>query len=115
MLDEDDGDPRLAAVKDLEEECGISIKGDELIDLTELAFHEAADAGHLPYPGIAPSAGACDEILRYYYLEKSVTKEQLQNLQNKIIPGKEFSHTIFLHVVPWNNVWKISGDSKTMM
>ncbi|CAB9513906.1 keto reductase family 1 member C1 homolog [Seminavis robusta] len=113
--DDDDDDPRIAAVKDLEEECGLTVQKDDLVDLTEAACQEAMEAGHLPYPGIAPSAGACDEVIRYFYVEKSVTPEQLQNLQNKIIPATEFGETINLHVVPWEKVWKISGDSKTMI
>ena len=114
MVDEDD-DPKVAAVKELEIECGMTVRTDELIDLTELACQEAVDAGHLAYPGVAPAGGTSDEIVRYYYIEKSVTKQQLEGLQNKLVGAAEFSGHIYLHVVPWDKVWKMSGDSKTMM
>lgn len=103
------------AVKELYEECGISVSADELIDMTELACQEATDAGHLPYAGIAPSSGACDEVVRFFYLERSVTTEMLNSLKNKLISASEFSEFITLHVVPWDRVWKMSGDSKTIM
>lgn len=114
MVDEDD-DPRVAAVKELEVECGMTVKKEELVDLTELACQEAADAGHLAYPGVAPAAGTSDEMIRYYYIAKRVTKQQLDSLQNKLIGAAEFSGHMYLHVVPWEKVWKMSGDSKTMM
>ena len=69
MVDDDD-DPSVAAVKELEVECGMTVSKDELVDLTELACQEAADAGHLAYPGVAPAAGTSDEMIRYYYVEK---------------------------------------------
>lgn len=117
MLDdeEDHRNPSRVAVKVLEEECGITVGASELVDLTNLACKEATDAGHLPYPGVAPSSGACDEFVRYFYIEKSVRVVQLEGLHKKLVAGKEFSAFIYLHVVPWEKVWKISGDSKTMM
>jgi len=117
MLDdeEDYNDPKAAAVKDLEEECGICVQTEELVDLTELACQESTDAGHIPFPGVAPAGGTCDEVIRYYYVEKSVTVEQLKGLENKMIAATEFSEFIYLHVVPWEKVWKLSGDSKAMM
>lgn len=83
--------------------------------MTELACQEATDAGHLPHRGISLSGGACDEIVRFFYLEKSITTAQLTSLQNKLIAAAEFSEFINLHIVPWDRVWKMSGDSKTMM
>lgn len=117
MLDaeEDYRNPSRAAVTVLELECGIAVETKELVNLTELACQEATDAGHLPYPAVASSGGACDEFVRYFFIEKCVTVEQLKGLDKKMVAGKEFSEFIYLNVVPWEQLWKISGDSKTMI
>lgn len=117
MLDseKDYRNPRRVAKKVLEEECGITVDAAELVDLTDLACQEATVSGHLPYPAVAPSGGACDEFVRYFYIEKTVTLEQLKGLDKKLVAGKEFSAFMHLHVVPMERVWKMSGDSKTMM
>jgi ADP-sugar diphosphatase len=115
IVDDEDGSYKHAAVRELEEECLISVKPDELIDLTELACQEAADAGHLPSPGISTSGGACDEMVSFFYTEKTVTVEQLKSLENKLVAASEFGTFMTLHIVPWDKVWKMSGDSKTML
>ena len=61
------------AAKELEQECGIRLKASELINLTDLAFADAHEKGHLPYLGIAPSPGGCDEFIAIIYVEKKVT------------------------------------------
>ena len=117
MLDSEEEyrNPSRAAKKVLEEECGITVAAEELVDLTDLACQEATVMGHLPYPGVAPSGGTCDEFVRYFYVEKTVTLEQLKGLDKKLVASKEFSTAHVLTVVPMEKVWKVSGDSKTMM
>lgn len=114
MIDDEDENPIGTAVKELEEECGIRVDPKELIDLTGLAL-SCKDSNNSTTCGIAPSGGACDELVNFFYLEKKVTKNQLDGLRNKLIGASEFGEFITLHVVPWDQVWKLSNDAKTMV
>jgi ADP-sugar diphosphatase len=115
MLDDENESVVGIAVKEMEEECGLQIHPYDLIDLTELALEETVHRGYLPIPAIAPSPGGCDEFIRYMYLEKNVTKKELHEMKGRLTGLRDHGEYITLHVVPMNDVWKISGDAKAMM
>jgi ADP-sugar diphosphatase len=102
------------AAKEMEEECGIKIRPSDLTDLTQLACQEAELAGHLPCSGIAPSPGGCDEFLRYTYVERKVTKEDLDRMRGRLAGLREHGEYITLRVVPLEDMWKISADNKAI-
>jgi len=112
----DHGSVKGIAVAELQEECGITVRGEEdFVDLTELACREAVASGNLPIAALSPSGGACDEMLQYLYLEKKVTVAELEEMQGRLHGLREHGEYITLTVVPWDDVWRISGDSKAMM
>lgn len=117
MIDDDNETVAGIAVKEMEEECGIHVRASDLIDLTELAFHEttAVQMGYLPICAIPPSPGGCDEFLRYMYLEKKVTMNELNEMKGRLAGLREHGEYITLSVVPKDDVWKVSGDAKAMM
>jgi ADP-sugar diphosphatase len=100
-----------AAVQELQEECGIEVRTADLVDLTALACQEAS----LPVAAIPPSPGGCDEFIRCMYLEKKVTRRELQELQGRLTGLRDDGEYISLRVVPLQDVWKVSGDAKAMM
>jgi len=115
MLDSDAHSVSGIAVQEMEEECGITVRDTDFVDLTELACQEAVALGNLPMAALSPSGGACDEMLRYLYLEKKVTTAELEEMRGRLHGLREHGEYITLEVVPMEDVWKISGDSKAMM
>ena len=115
MLDSDAHSVSGIAVQEMEEECGITVCDTDFVDLTELACQEAVALGNLPMAALSPSGGGCDEMLRYLYLEKKVTAAELEEMRGRLHGLREHGEYITLEVVPMEDVWKISGDSKAMM
>jgi ADP-sugar diphosphatase len=115
MIDDEHESVAGIAVKEMEEECGIVVRPSDLIDLTELALGQVVQNGHLPIAAIAPSGGGCDEFVRFMYLEKKVTIEELNAMRGRLSGLRDHGEFITLSVVPMEDVWKVSGDSKAIM
>jgi ADP-sugar diphosphatase len=111
------------AAKEMKEETGIEIKETDLIDLTQLAYGpgepcgvggtEAAVAGG-PLHGMYPSAGGCDEFLRLMYFTKVVERDYLTALHGKLTGCVEEQENIRLELVRYEDLWRLSPDSKTL-
>jgi ADP-sugar diphosphatase len=78
MVD-DGGSFQGTAAKELEEECGLNISVNELINLSELAIPK----GESPR-AMFPSAGGCDEYVPIFLYEKRIPREQLQEWTGKL-------------------------------
>ena len=115
MLDDSDTSIRGIAVQEMQQECGITIQPSDLIDLTALACHDAVREGHLSETAIPSSPGGCDESIRYMYMEKKVTVDELDQMRGRLTGLRAHGELIVLRVVPMEQVWRISGDSKAMM
>lgn len=102
------------AAKELQEECGIRLKASELINLTDIAFEDAFMKGHLPYLGVAPSPGGCDEFIGITYVEKKVTLLQLDAMKGRLGGERVHGELITLRIVPFDDAWRSSGDSKCL-
>jgi hypothetical protein len=74
------------AVREIEEECGIVIHPSELVDLTSLASQYHPQWSQV---GIPPSPGGCDEVMRYFYLEKKVTDREIADMQHRLTGLRE--------------------------
>ena len=106
-MDDDSNTIKGTAVKEMEEECGIIIQAEELVDLTQFTQKGGG--------GIPLSQGGCDEYMRFFYLEKSVSKSQLDSMRNRLTGLRQEGEVITLRVVPYEDVWRISADSKAIM
>ncbi len=91
------------AAKELDEELGVKISQDELIDLTEFAGY----AG-----GSFVSPGGTDETLRLFAYEKDVTEEELASYEGKCTGLIEEGEQITLKIVELESLWRID-DMKT--
>jgi len=120
MMDNDGHTIKGTAVKEMEEECGIAIRPGELVDLTKLAFStDSASCGDgIPSSmvvsnagqrlgGVPPSQGGCDEVMRLLYLEKLVTKRDLEQMRNRMTGLRHEGEVITLRVVPYKEAWRI--------
>jgi ADP-sugar diphosphatase len=78
MVD-DGGSFQGTAAKELQEECGLNISVNELINLSELAIPK----GESPR-AMFPSAGGCDEYVPIFLYEKRIPREQLKEWSGKL-------------------------------
>jgi len=114
MVDDENESVAGIAVQEMREECSIHIeKTSELVDLTELALK--GHATKLPSVAIPPSPGGCDEVLKCFYLEKKVTEDELSAMKGRLQGLRDHGEYITLRVVPFDQVWKVSGDAKAMV
>eukprot|EP01117_Protostelium_nocturnum_P002596 TRINITY_DN1335_c0_g1_i2.p1 TRINITY_DN1335_c0_g1~~TRINITY_DN1335_c0_g1_i2.p1 ORF type:complete len:326 (-),score=140.03 TRINITY_DN1335_c0_g1_i2:96-1016(-) len=125
MVDEE-GKFAGQAAKELEEECGLKIKEDQLIDLTELAYQHARkslpqnekgegddedDNGKI---GIYTSPGGSDEYLRLFLYKHSLPRSQIKEWEGKMTGNLDEGEKISLRVVPLKDLWKITKDAKAL-
>lgn len=86
------------AAKELEEELKIKVSTDELIDLTEFAG----------YPGgYYPSCGGSDETIRLFSFTRTVSAEELADINGRLTGLLDEGEQITLKVVPLDEVWKV--------
>jgi len=65
-----------SAARELEEETGIKIRKEDLIDLTALVYGDK-------FKGVFSTVGASDEFIRIFGFRKQVDKQYLDNLRGK--------------------------------
>jgi ADP-sugar diphosphatase len=106
MIDSVDDGILGTAAKEMEEECGIKVKASELIDLTTLAYGSKSR-------GLAPSAGGSDEHIKYMYLERTVSSQQIAEMKGKLGGLRDHGEFITLQIIPFSDLWKC-GDSKAL-
>ena len=105
MLD-GSGNLKGVAVKELEEECGLVAKEDDLIDLTGKAYVDQ-------YPGIYTSPGLLDEFLRLFLWRTTMPHDQIMALNEKL-GGVDEHEQIVLKLVKYEDIWKYAPDAKTL-
>ncbi|KAF7716241.1 Uncharacterized protein PECH_008475 [Penicillium ucsense] len=116
MLD-DSGTFAGGAAKEIEEETGLKVKQDELVDMTALAAEiSASSSGDEPLPkAMYPSAGGSDEFIPIFLCEKRMSRGEIEKLQGKLTGLREHGEKITLKVVPLEDLWKEGlRDSKTL-
>ncbi|KAI8371164.1 hydrolase, NUDIX family protein [Choanephora cucurbitarum] len=95
------------AAKEIEEETGLVIKEDELIDMTEKAYGKQ-------WRGIYTSAGGSDEFLRLFVCTKHLEKKQIDELEGKLTGLRDHGESITLKLVDLEDAWKLSPDAKLL-
>lgn len=142
MLD-DSGSFGGAAAKELEEEVGITITEDKLINLSELALQgspllegpgtttgketpglanapslsrEADEGeGEEKLDGIFSSAGLLDEVITYHAYVHEIPEEELEEWRGKLTGLREEGEKITLKLVKFEELWKATRDSKALI
>ncbi|GLT62429.1 hypothetical protein SLA2020_351730 [Shorea laevis] len=108
MLDDDNGDFVGTAAREVEEETGIHLNLEDMVDLT--AFLD-------PSTGCRafPSLGGCDEEISLILYRGHVDKEIIMQLQGKETGLRDHGELIKVRVVPYKNLWRMTADSKVLM
>ena len=116
----DDGTFKGAAAKEIEEELGLIIPQDKLINLSVLAIPERTEGkegelGEELPRGMFPSAGGCDEFIPIFLHEKRVPRETLREWTGKLTGLREEGEKITLKLVKLEDLWKEGArDAKAL-
>ncbi|EXJ71921.1 uncharacterized protein A1O5_04422 [Cladophialophora psammophila CBS 110553] len=124
MID-DSGTFAGAAAKEIQEETGLEISSDELIDMTQLASSSTITR---PGPGpqentpeeqlqsaIYPSPGGSDEFIPIFLARKTLPRPQIETLRGKFTGLRDHGEKITLRIVRLHEVWKVTWrDGKTL-
>ena len=115
MLD-DAGTFAGGAAKEIEEETGLQVPANELINMTQLALSSGAsdDEEHLQQ-GVYPSPGGCDEFVPIFLWQKRIPREQMKDWQGKLTGVRDHGEKITLALCPLEKVWQFGGrDAKVL-
>lgn len=107
MLDDDKGDFVGTAVREVEEEIGLNLKVEDMIDLTALLE---------PSTGcrVFPSPGGCDEELSLFLYRGRVDRGIITQLQGKETGLRDHGELIKVRVVPYEKLWYMTADAKVL-
>lgn len=115
MLD-DSGTFSGGAAKEIEEETGLKIPAEDLVNLTELALPKpSSDNEEHLQQGVYPSPGGCDEFVPLFLYQKRIPREQLKEWSGKLTGLREHGEKITLKLCPLEKVWRDGGrDAKVL-
>lgn len=115
MLD-DAGSFAGGAAKEIEEETGLVVRTEELVDLTALALQGGQSHGEeLLQEGVYTTPGVCDEFVPVFLYEKRIPREELEGFRGRLTGLREEGEKITLMVVRLEEVWRVAGrDAKTL-
>ena len=107
MLD-DSGSFAGGAAKEIQEETGLKIPQEELIDMTSLALRSVAepDDGETLPKAMYPSAGGSDEFIPLFLCQKRMPRKEIDSLQGRLTGLRQHGEKITLKVVPLRDLWK---------
>ncbi|KAL0488241.1 ADP-sugar diphosphatase [Acrasis kona] len=103
MIDKE-GNIKSKAVEELEEETGIKIKDDDLVDMLV--------ENKMNNKGLFTSPGGQDEFLKFYLYEKQVSNSFIEEINNKQTGLRDHGEVIQLSVVPFEQAHLLSPDIK---
>jgi ADP-sugar diphosphatase len=83
MLD-DSGTFAGGAAKEIEEETGLTVKADELLDMTSLAIHGRDENSEQLQKGVYSTPGGCDEFIPIFLYQKRIPRKDLKEFQGKL-------------------------------
>jgi 8-oxo-dGTP pyrophosphatase MutT (NUDIX family) len=114
MID-DSGTFSGAAAKEIREECGIEIGGDELIDLTSLALGGLADAeAERLEEAVYLSPGGSDEFLKIFAYVHKIPQGTLKDWQGRLTGLRDQGEKITLKLVKFSDLWRETKDAKAL-
>lgn len=102
-----------AAAKEIEEECGIVVEAEELLDLTQLALGGVGGEEELQ-AAVYPSPGGCDEAVRVFACRREVGEGELAEWKGRLTGLREEGEMITLKLVRMTELWRETRDAKAL-
>ncbi|KAK2744948.1 hypothetical protein FQN57_004078 [Myotisia sp. PD_48] len=125
MID-DAGSFAGAAANEIQEETGLTIRADELIDMSALTLLAQNDAS-ADHTGVVeeekerlenavyPSPGGCDEFIPLFLCQKRMARTEISQLEGRLTGLRNEGEMITLKLVPLDNLWKEAArDGKAL-
>ena len=101
-----EGNLKGVAIKELEEECGLTARTEDLVDLVALALGDST-------PGIFMSGGLLDESIKLYLWKTRMSHARITELEGRL--GGENEHEqIQLRIIKFNDLWRTAPDAKAL-
>ena len=117
MLD-DSGTFSGAAAKEIKEETGLTIKEEEMIDMTRLTLQSEEDfegQEQVLQSAVYTSPGGSDEFIPLFLARKTMQRSQIEDMQGKLTGLRDQGEKITLKIVKLKDAWKVAGrDAKTL-
>ncbi|CAN8097645.1 unnamed protein product [Discula destructiva] len=113
---------KSAAVREIEEETGLTVPESELINMSELARRELGkydprteETQDSLESAMYSSPGGCDEYISLLLWEKEMEFSEIEALRGKFTGLRSAGEMITLRLVKYADLWKIGAqDGKTM-
>jgi 8-oxo-dGTP pyrophosphatase MutT (NUDIX family) len=103
-----------AAIREIQEETGLEIRKEELIDLSALALEEDDKTEDLQ-SGIYMSPANLDEFIPLLLWEKELDRQRIEDLKGKLTGLRAQDEVITIRIVEYRDLWrKGARDSKTL-
>ncbi|KAF2194079.1 putative NUDIX family hydrolase [Zopfia rhizophila CBS 207.26] len=113
MLDDSD-EVRGKAIEEIQEETGLTIQKEELIDMTKLALEQAQPNEHVQ-DAMYPSPANLDEFIPLLLWEKELDRKEIEALKGKLTGLRKQDEMITLRVRDYEVLWKEGArDAKTL-
>ncbi|CAN1333015.1 Nudix hydrolase 14, chloroplastic [Linum perenne] len=103
-----EGKTYAVLTEQVEEETGIQLKLEDMVDLT--AFLDPSTGQR-----VIPSPGGCDEEISIFLYRGSVSKEVITQLQGKETGLRDHGEMIKVRVVDYETLWRMTPDAKALM
>lgn len=107
MIDDRTNDFRGAAANEIEEETGLKINCDHLIDMTKLALQGSPNPENLK-AAMYPSPGGSDEFIALFLWEQEMERLEIESLKEKLTGDKKQGEMITLKLIPYGDLWKVA-------
>ncbi|XP_020243698.1 nudix hydrolase 14, chloroplastic isoform X2 [Asparagus officinalis] len=107
MLDDERGDIVGTAVREVEEEIGITLNADAMVNLTALLDPATGQK-------VFPSPGGCDEELSLFLYRSPVKEEVIRALHGKEMGLRDHGELIKVRVIPYDKLWHVTADMKAL-
>lgn len=100
------------AAKEIQEETGLTIPENELIDLTALTHDSRQKATGYDsseeklQKAVYPSPGGSDEFVPLFMCQKRMPRDHIHEMQGRLTGLRNEGEKITLKIVPLEDVWK---------
>jgi len=101
-----------AAVREIEEEVGITLNAESLLDMTELVVKDHKENIR---NAMYPSPGGCDEFISIFLWEKEMERLDIENLKDRLGGERAEAENITVRLLKYEELVAVGArDGKTL-